>query len=306
MPEEQLKNANKPVSTEGRTYHVETRAGEVANRIVTVGDMQRARSLATHLDKVLFEKESHRGFLTITGTYRGVPLSIVAIGMGPAMVDFFVRETRMVVQGPLAIVRFGSCGSICPATIGDVIVADSAFGIGRNYAYFSEERTESDRPYMLWPAVGGDVKLTASVAAALGKALGESHVYRGQVGNADSFYCSQGRIGTDFYDANDTLIERVQSKHPRAVALEMESHTLFHLARVSTGPQNTQPPSVRAACALMVFVDRTGNAIIGPDTSKVMVRTAARAVFDALVDDMPTQDGLHPATGSVWEGELAI
>ncbi|KAJ1935594.1 hypothetical protein GGF37_005937 [Kickxella alabastrina] len=63
-------------------------------------------------------------------------------------------------------------------------------------------------------------------------------------------------------------------------------------------------PSIRTACALMVFADRTGNKFISPEDSERLVEIAARAVFDALVEDMPTQEGLHPAAGSVWENEI--
>ncbi|KAJ2770348.1 hypothetical protein IWQ57_002704 [Coemansia nantahalensis] len=301
MPAEQMTSANKPLSADGRTYHVEVREGEVANRIVTVGDAKRARTLAQHLDRVLFERESHRGFVTITGVYRGLPVSIVAIGMGPPMVDFFVRETRMVVRGPMSIVRFGSCGSICDATTGDVIVATGAFAITRNFKFFSKE---ADRPYILWPAVASDPQLTRAVTANLARPLGAAHVYSGLVGNADSFYSSQGRTGSDFYDANGDLIDTVHATYSDAVALEMECHMLLHLAQTSTGADGTSPASIRAACALMVFADRAGNSFISPETSERMVQAGARAVLDALVEEMPSQDGLHPAAGSVWEGEL--
>ncbi|KAJ2304797.1 hypothetical protein IWW54_005287 [Coemansia sp. RSA 2705] len=305
MPDEQMTSANQPRSHAGRTYHVETQPGQMANRIITVGDPARARMLAQHLDPVLFEHASHRGFLTITGLYRGLPLSIVAIGMGPSMMDFFVRETRMVVDGPLAIVRLGSCGSICQARIGDVIVAKGAFGIGRNYAFFDGDQEDArGDAYVVWPAVGADERLTGRVAGGLGRALGMDRVFEGLVGNADSFYGSQGRQGDDFYDANAGLLDLVHKQQPGAVALEMECHVLFHLAKASTGSRNQRPASVRAACALMVFADRAGNQFIGPETSRQMVKTAARAILDALVDDMPTQQGLHPEAGSVWENKL--
>ncbi|KAJ2791638.1 hypothetical protein H4R20_006838 [Coemansia guatemalensis] len=85
----------------------------------------------------------------------------------------------------------------------------------------------------------------------------------------------------------------------------MESHMLFHLARSSTGSENAHLPSIRAACALMVYADRSGNVFISPEISKRLSQLSATAVFDALVDDMPSQDGLHPAAGSVWETALS-
>ncbi|KAJ1966423.1 hypothetical protein GGI12_000067 [Dipsacomyces acuminosporus] len=307
MPSEQMSSANKPLSAEGRTYHVETRHGEVANRIITVGDPQRARTMSKFLDKVLFEHTSHRGFLTITGMYKGLPVSIVAIGMGLSMMDFFVRETRMVVEGPLSIVRFGSCGSICDAVAGEFIVAKSAYGISRNFDYFNNPKDThvSNEPYILWKPVASDPVLTSHVKQAIAKSVGQEHVFEGVVGNGDSFYGAQGRIGDDFHDANDQLLDCIHKTHPDAAALEMESHMLFHLAQTSTGNKGDLPQSIRAACALVVFADRSGNSFISPEKSKEAVEISAKAIFEALVVDMPSQDGLHPAAGSVWESELA-
>ena len=67
-----ITDANFPVDAEGRTYHLGTRRGEVANRILSVGSEKRALMLAEYLQPVapgrgLFMLESSRGFLTITG-----------------------------------------------------------------------------------------------------------------------------------------------------------------------------------------------------------------------------------------------
>jgi len=38
-------------------------------------------------------------------------VSIIATGMGIAMIDFVVRETRAVVEGDMVIIRLGTCGT---------------------------------------------------------------------------------------------------------------------------------------------------------------------------------------------------
>jgi uridine phosphorylase len=77
-------DANFPRDAEGRTLHVGTKPGEVANRIIIVGDYTRAHRIAKCFDggKAILEFESHRKFLTLTGTFQGVPITVVAIGMG--------------------------------------------------------------------------------------------------------------------------------------------------------------------------------------------------------------------------------
>lgn len=100
-----------PRTSEGRVYHLGLKYGEIANRIVstsafvlcarlhlplfspyttfqlTVGDPARALGLSKFFDPLphsdnILRVESERGFLTFTGTYKGVRLSIVSIGMG--------------------------------------------------------------------------------------------------------------------------------------------------------------------------------------------------------------------------------
>jgi uridine phosphorylase len=72
-----------------------------------VGSPSRAHTVASHFDAAPkpFELASERGFLTVTGRYKGVPVSVVSIGMGHPNVDFFVREVRECLSGDMLIVR---------------------------------------------------------------------------------------------------------------------------------------------------------------------------------------------------------
>lgn len=135
--------ADFPRTLDQRVYHLGLRAGEVANRIVrapavflpamrdwlflrtlptltltltlttdtqiTLGTPSRAHATASYLDPLPapFTLTSERGFTTITGRYRGVPVSIVSIGMGYPNADFFVREVRECLNGDMVVVRSG-------------------------------------------------------------------------------------------------------------------------------------------------------------------------------------------------------
>jgi uridine phosphorylase len=78
----------------------------VANRVLSVGDAGRAERIAALLDAGSARiVRSSRGFVTHTGTFNGVAVSIIATGMGYPMMDFVVRETRAVVNGPMAMLR---------------------------------------------------------------------------------------------------------------------------------------------------------------------------------------------------------
>lgn len=156
-----FQNSEFPMS-DGKTYHLETRRGDIANRIITVGDKSRALIIASFLDKTTFAHTSKRNMTTITGTYKDIPVSIVAIGMGVAMVDFFIRETEAIVDGPIAVIRFGSCGSIGSPKIGNVFVAkDGAVLISRDFDAF----LDSDKKigYKFSKLVEADEKLSNHV-----------------------------------------------------------------------------------------------------------------------------------------------
>jgi Phosphorylase superfamily len=112
---------------QGRTMHMQLMPGELANRVITVGSAERAAMISSFFDsdnQSTQQYTSNRGFTTFTGTYKGVPVSVVSIGMGYPMMDFFVREARAVVKGPLAIIRFGTCGGLAARALpGSISVA---------------------------------------------------------------------------------------------------------------------------------------------------------------------------------------
>ncbi|RIA90257.1 nucleoside phosphorylase domain-containing protein [Glomus cerebriforme] len=285
-----IENANSPVTGEGRVYHVGVKRGEVANRIITVGDPKRAEEFAKWLDKdtPIFRIKSHRGFLTLTGKYKGVPVSIAGIGMGMSMMDFFVREIRKVVDGQLSIIRFGSCGTIGEAKVGDMIVQNSAFAVTRNYNYscfFDENVTPSseEKPYNFTRIFFADIDLCKKIESQLVKSFGKEHVFTGLNATCDSFYSSQGRKEDNFRDYNSDLIPNthtgtISKTYPGTISIEMETFMLFHLAKSS------KDHSIKAASAAMVFADRITNEFISPEKIEELQKVGGKAILNALVE----------------------
>ncbi|SOV07608.1 related to Purine-nucleoside phosphorylase [Ustilago sp. UG-2017a] len=322
-----LSNANFPQDAQGRTYHVATKAGQVANRIITVGDQVRAHRIAKAFDggKPLFEFNSQRNFLTLTGTYKGVPISIVAIGMGFSVVDFFVRECRAVVEGDMIIVRLGSCGSMQPEYgIGTVVVPKASFGISRNYDYFHHDITSDERrsgalePYLITKPLDADHEVHDALLAALesDKPKKSPELFGGEeakaVGNtvnasADSFYSSQGRIDPAFVDANANLMDVIRERRPGVATLEMETFLLNHLAAaandaIDLAKQSGQEPvhkgKIRTGAVQMIFANRNTAAFISPEECETLELWAGKSVLAALASiDIPAER-LHPQ--GVW------
>ncbi|KAG0241719.1 nucleoside phosphorylase domain-containing protein [Mortierella sp. GBAus27b] len=324
-----MSNANFPMDAAGRTYHVGVKRGELANRILTVGDPARATILSRFLDGVdrentpaksvpanLFSFASHRGFLTITGRYKGVPVSIVAIGMGVSMMDFFVRECRAVVDGPMIIIRLGSCGSLSDATVGDVCVPEGSYVVQRNYDYFAEsDPTDANvKPYHFSKVFEADPEITDTLVRNMSSKIGKEHVWRGINATADSFYSSQGRQDNNFKDDNQELFDELVRYEPNTMTLEMETFVLYHLARTSTATPllamsqgektngtTIDKNSIRAGACMMVFAQRKTNAFITKEDVARVEPLAGEAVFDSLVEvSLGDEYAPHSDEGSVW------
>lgn len=222
---------------------------------------------------------SNRGFMTITGYYQGVHVSIVSIGMGPSMMDFFVRETRSVTKGPLAIVRFGTCGGIGTEGPGSIVVASggSGFAIRNPDAFgFNGETVPNEIAYRMSKIAPADKSLSTSITKELINVLGADVVSEGVNVTAESFYSSQGRIDPNFDDCNLTIIDDVVRTYPNAKTMEMESFQLLHLANCS------KIPIYASACAIVVANRRSAKVIDGP-LLRSLELNGGKAILDAII-----------------------
>ncbi|KAF7304386.1 Uridine phosphorylase [Mycena chlorophos] len=272
-----LTDANFPRTADLRVYHLGLRPGEVANRIVTVGSPSRARIVAGHFDPSPkpFELASERGFLTLTGRYHGVPISVVSIGMGHPNVDFFVREVRECLSGDMLIVRLGSCGGLIDVPVGSVVVPNASVAVERNVDYDFVASESTELPYRVSKPAFADPELSdqvyRSLLAAKPKEVENDKtvvVNKCTNASADSFYSSQGRQ-TSFPDRNEYLIEHLQKTVPNLATFEMETFWIYHLAACWSG-RNQRETKVAATGAAASVPLATGpvrvNAGLSTDT----------------------------------------
>merc|ERR1719491_1389950 len=116
------------------------------------------------------------------------------------MMDFFVRETRRVVKGPMAVVRLGTCGflqeEVVPGTIS--IASKGSVLVRRNFMAFatgvSGVLVEGEEPYTITAPCPADAELSAAVVKEMKQGLGADQVVECMNATADSFYSSQGRV----------------------------------------------------------------------------------------------------------------
>lgn len=278
---------NFPKDAEGHTYHLAMKAGELANDIIIVGDPNRATIVAGHLspDPTLphvFPHTCNRGFTAFTGFFEGHRVSVVSIGMGFPMVDFFVREARAIVDGPMKIIRLGSCGTPQKdISVGTVVVSKYAVGIFDDHRPFTEI-AHTERKYEITNQINPDSKLHNALIKTLSVASREFPVVEAGNASAEYFYSTQGRLDSQFPDGNEKLLDNLVERYPDVSAIEMESYVLFNLAASNTAVAEPGKGISAAACNIVLAARATG-VFLSNERKHEIELSAGRACLNALI-----------------------
>jgi uridine phosphorylase len=177
-----------------RQYHLETRPGDIAPRCLLVGAPERARMIARKFFRGARKVGDHRGLKSYTGSYKGVPVSVVTTGMGGASTAIVLPEA--VRSGARAFVHAGSCGGLWPSMeIGDLVVVKGAL----RFDGASDNWAPPDFPAVPHPG------LHAELIAAVIRARATWH--HGIGATASDFYEGQARE-TEWGPAPPWILER--------------------------------------------------------------------------------------------------
>ena len=115
------------INADGSVFHLHVKPGQLADKVILVGDPGRVALVASHFQQVECDVRS-REFHTVTGTYNGKRVSVVSTGIGCDNIDIVVNELDALTnidfqtrgQKPelrsLTIVRVGTCGGLQPDT----------------------------------------------------------------------------------------------------------------------------------------------------------------------------------------------
>jgi uridine phosphorylase len=222
------------------TLHIHPTA-ELAERVLLPGDPGRALLLAQSLLVRPRMFNHNRGLWGYTGAAAdGEPLTIQSTGMGGPSAAIVIEE--LVRLGARRIVRVGSCGALVDGfALGDALVAETAIASdGTSRALGAGER------------VFGDEALTAALVRA---AAAEPPAPDGDA-VADLVAVRQGAVVTTdlFYDPAGDHADPSGRAHPDALAIEMETATLFQLGTLR---------GLQTGCVLVV------SDLLGPQRGRI-------------------------------------
>lgn len=188
------------------TPHNRAKLGEIAKTVLMPGDPLRAKFIADTFLKDVKQFNNVRGMLGFTGTYKGVPVSVMGSGMGMPSIGIYSYELYHF-YGVENIIRVGSAGAFKPdLALFDVVLAESAYSQSTyaKCAYGYEEDLQKPAPALN--------EAIEKAAAKLGKTL-----KKGCIHSSDNFY-------------SDTSIKKEPCRYDLLCA-EMESFALFANAR---------------------------------------------------------------------------
>lgn len=240
------------INADGSVFHLHVKPGQLADKVILVGDPGRVALVASHFQQVECDVRS-REFHTVTGTYNGKRVSVVSTGIGCDNIDIVVNELDALTnidfqtreQKPelcsLTIVRVGTCGGLQPDTpTGTYIASVKSIGFDGLLNFYAgrDEVCDLDferqftnhmnwNPQLCAPyVIDNDPELIERIAG--------NDMVRGVTIACGGFYGPQGReLRVPLADPNQNRkIEAFEYKGLRITNFEMESSALAGLSQL--------------------------------------------------------------------------
>lgn len=120
-------------------------------------------------------------------------MSVACAGMGVPNTDFLIREARQVVEGPMAMVRFGTCGVVDEEFVpGDIVVPKHTIFLQQNYDYDPKTDKPETQFYISKPCAA-DEKFYELMVKKATEIMGADVIHKdGIMATAETFYSGQG------------------------------------------------------------------------------------------------------------------
>ena len=128
------------INEDGSVFHLHLKPGQVADKVILVGDPGRVETVASFFDSIECEA-NNREFKSITGSFQGKRITVLSTGIGCDNIDIVMNELDVLMNvdfntrqekdnhHSLDIVRIGTCGGLQPHTpIGTYLCSEKSIG----------------------------------------------------------------------------------------------------------------------------------------------------------------------------------
>lgn len=190
------------------TPHNQASKEDVASLVLMPGDPLRAKYIAEKWLENPRLINSVRNMLGYTGTYNGIPVTVMGSGMGMPSIGIYSYELYDQYDVK-AILRVGSCGAYSPDLhIFDVLLANDCWSSSSYAMQTSQDPSQIKKP-----------------SASLQEGIAEWAKKNNEVLHQSRIHSSDA-----FYHSDNTDAEEAQKQG--CTAVEMESFALFHNAEI--------------------------------------------------------------------------
>jgi len=238
------------INKDGSIFHLNLLPGDIAEKIIIVGDPGRVDMLASLLQDIRVRKEN-REFRTVTGTFDTGEITIISSGIGTDNIDILINELDALVNidlntgmckedlVSLTFIRIGTSGGLredIPA--GSAVIAETAVGFDgllhfyEGYDWILDTRlSDALAEYLEWPDT-----LAYPYAVKANKELMElfrdETFIHGITISAPGFYAPQGRrLRLETFDSEiNNKLSGFTFKGRAICNYEMESSAIYALS----------------------------------------------------------------------------
>ncbi len=244
-----LSEADLIINPDGSIYHLNLLPEDIADTVITVGDLDRVPEVSKHFDRIELKK-GKREFITHTGYIGEKRITVISTGIGTDNIDIVFNEldalvnidfeTRTIKEKlrSLNIIRIGTSGALQPDLPMGTVLA-SSYGLGFDALMHYYEQKLSSEEQALLDDINTHFRGLEGIKPYLTKA-DESLIQQfahdmptGITSTAPGFYAPQGRqvraknAVTNFIGQLNSF----KSGEHRITNLEMETAGIYALAK---------------------------------------------------------------------------
>lgn len=236
--------------------HIEVEnKSDIAKLVLMPGDPLRAKYIAENFLENAKCVTNVRNMLGFTGTYKGVPITVMGSGMGMPSIGIYSFELFHFFDVQ-KIIRIGTCGAVSPkANINDMLLSESVYSES-NFAYTYNNYRER--------VVVADKNLNDNVVKAADELGLSNNLHKGMLTTMDVF--------GPYID-----FERVLSRIPKEYEVlgeEMEAFGLIHVANSMD----------RCATAIATVVDsKYSNVVLSIEERQTSLNNMIKLALEAII-----------------------
>lgn len=244
-----LSEADLIINPDGSIYHLNLLPEDIADTVITVGDLDRVAEISKYFDYIEVRK-GKREFITHTGYLGKKRITIISTGIGTDNIDIVFNEldalvnidfsTRTVKKElkSLDIIRIGTSGAVqTDIPMGTILASSYGLGFDALMHYYMQDNSKGEQDLLAavkahFAQIEGVNPYVTAASQQLMQTIGKD-MEQGITLTAPGFYAPQGRqvrAKNSVADFISKIGSFAQNKN-RITNLEMETAGIYALAK---------------------------------------------------------------------------